>query len=135
MAFFASFAKKLVATLVLGGAAVGLGGCGDYALFAIHVKVATPVDTIDSCTFTVTDESGKPVVKEWHYSPCESIQNYTSGDLGTFSYSASRTSGTLSFEIQALDSTSKLLQQATADNVAVAKYPPEIAVNLFMTKQ
>jgi hypothetical protein len=111
MNFLARFSKGLVATLFVVGAASCLAACGpDYTLFKIHVSSAQPRNDIDRCTMTIKSGDQK-VLDEYQLltvassDPTTLAQGCAGGmtpaNVGLFSFSTSRTSGTLTFTVNA----------------------------------
>lgn len=115
MRSFMQFSKGLLATGMLAASLVGISGCGpDYSLFKVTVTSKdSPRNTIDECLMTITDDQGKLVLDRYRLKAiygaagepliqgCESA--LTTGNIGTLSYSSSRTSGTLTFQVDAFD--------------------------------
>jgi len=115
MRSFTQYSKGLFATGMLAASLVGITGCGpDYSLFKVSVTSATsPRNQIDECLMTVKDEGGNLVLDGYRLKAvygaagepliqgCESA--LTTGNIGTLSYSTSRTSGTLTFQVDAFD--------------------------------
>lgn len=141
--------------LLAGGAAASmtLAGCGpDYAIFRVHVASASPRNDIAVCRLTITNEAGEAVLKDY---PLQSVWGadsdgnptlkqgcqggLTLSDVGTFSYSTSRSGGSLKFTVNAyndevLINDDTLIQTKSSDPVEVKPYPPEIRVELGMTR-
>jgi hypothetical protein len=130
-----------------GLALLGLSGCGpDYAIFKVHVKSANPRNDIEACYMSIQDVgTGKmildtaPLSKETGVDPSGAFTlkqgcqgGVTPSDVGYFSYSTSRSSGTLRFTVIGTgNEVSKILQIRSAE-AEVKAYPPEISVDLFM---
>lgn len=143
MRFFTRIATGLFAGVIAAGSSLVLGGCGpDYAIFKIHVaSTTTPRNDIEECYMTVTDEAGEKVLDRLKLEKV--VQNnggditlrwgcgggLTNADIGYFSYSTSRSSGTLTFQVDGVNNTDVPVQtgKASAD---VKPYPPEIEVNI-----
>jgi hypothetical protein len=141
--------------LLAGGAAASmtLAGCGpDYAIFRVNVTSASPRNDIEVCRMTVTAETGEVVLKDY---PLQSVWGADSDgnptlkqgceggmtlfNVGTFSYSTSRSGGSLKFTVNAyndevLINDDTLIQTKTSDPQEVKAYPPEIRVELGMTR-
>jgi hypothetical protein len=148
MRSFAPFAKGLFA-IVLGAAGLGLAGCGpNYAIYAVHVTSATPRNDIAVCRMSIADEAGTPVLAEF---PLQKVfgtdssgaltvkqgcqGGLTPANVGTFSYSTSRSSGSLTFTVNAyLDDETTVVQTAKSQPQEIHAYPPEIKVELGMTR-
>jgi len=138
-----AFSKVLLASGMVAGALLGLGGCGpDYALYKVTISsTTTPRDLIEECRMTITDENNVVVLNHYllptRYGAPDSAGNQTldqgcagnltKASIGTLSYSSSRTSGTLTFQVDALDNTGKAVQTGKKD-ANPAPYPPEVPV-------
>jgi hypothetical protein len=139
----------VVATLAV-VASLGLTTCGpDYAIFSVHVTAAKPTNNLASCRMTITDEGGKAVLYEFplsqQYGGTDSAGNPTlrqgcgggltpaSGNIGTFSYSTSRSGGTLTFKVEGYDDGNKVVQSGASSAINVAAYPPIIQVEVMMS--
>jgi hypothetical protein len=148
---FTGIAKVLLVSAVALGVSSGLAGCGpDYAIFAVTISSATPRNDIADCRMTITADNGDKVLDGWvlHQvagNPGEPLKQGCASELtpakvGVFSYSTSRSSGSLTFKVNAYSDTvpydpsnDKPVESATATK-AIAKYPPEIAVELPMAR-
>ena len=139
------FSKGLVAALLAGGAALSLGGCGpNYAIFKVHVSAATPRDDIWSCKMTIADESGHCVVSDYELQQIAGPVGQpnsqgcgggvTPANVGYFSYSSSRSSGTLKFTVNAVDNSGNVVETNTSADIPIQAYPPEIGVEVGMTR-
>jgi len=153
MRFFARFSKGLLGAGLVAGALLAMSGCGpDYAIYKVDI---TSIDSsnrsdIAYCRITITDESGKTVLDHHALNGCTGLTNQ---NIGTFSYSSSRSSGSLNFTVEAYDANSydpndhknydpndktawpkNLLQRGEVDNVPVKAYPPEIPVTIAIKK-
>ncbi len=133
-----------------GLALLGLSGCGpDYAIFKVHVTSAAPRDDIKECRMTITDNGKKildefPLEKEYGTDSagqpilrqgCEG--SMTRADVGYFSYSTSRKSGSLTFTVTGWGGPDNLtvIEQGTSEAKEVKAYPPEITVDIAMTRK
>jgi hypothetical protein len=116
-------------------AALGLSSCGpDYTYFRIHVTSATPRNDIEECRMDIASERG-PVVASY---PLETIAGGTDqstglllpnkqgcangmapANVGNFHYSTSRTSGSLTFTVNAYDSNGKVVETKISDPMAI----------------
>jgi hypothetical protein len=139
--------KSLLVAASMAMASLGLSACGpDYAIFKVHVTSANPRNDINSCTMTITNEADKDVLKDWvlkkEYSNdgagnitlkqgCEG--GLTKADVGYFSYSSSRSSGSLLFWVKALGDNGELIQTKSA-RAEVKAFPPEIGVDVAMAR-
>jgi hypothetical protein len=137
-----------VAALALVGS-IGLSACGpDYAIYKVHVTSASPRDDVEYCYLTITNEKGEDVLKlqelEKAYTTdavgslalkqgCQG--GLTKPDVGYFSYSTSRTSGSLTFTVIGVnhDNIPEKPVQKAESSADVKAYPPEIAVTLAMS--
>jgi hypothetical protein len=139
--------KGLLVGLFAAGASVGLGGCGpDYAIFKVHVaSTTTPRNDIEECRMTVTDESGDVILDHFQLEKVvgsngsELTLKYgcagglTNADIGYFSFSTSRSSGTLTFQVDGVNSNGVAVQTGKASG-DVRPYPPEVEVNVAISK-
>jgi hypothetical protein len=139
------FSKGLVAALLAAGAGIGLSACGSYAIFKVHVSAPSPRDDIEECRMTIADENGKCVISNVMLlqvagAPGSPLKqgcaggNLTPPDVGYFSYSTSRSSGTFTFTVNALNSSGNVVETKTSEGKTVTAYPPEIGVELPMTR-
>ena len=145
MRLFTRFSKGLLAAGILAACSFGMSACGpDYAIFRVDVTSTTP-DTrnkIEECRMTITDENGKPVLDNYPlgyllatdtsgitYAKQGCYAGLTPAKVGTFSYSTSRSSGSLTFVVNALDNGGNTVQKGCATQ-AVKAYPPEVSVPL-----
>lgn len=131
----------------VGFALLGLSGCGpDYAIFKVHVTSASPRNDIEACYMTIEDVgTGKLVLDTAPLSKETGVDSsgaftlkqgcqggVTPANVGYFSYSSSRSSGTLRFTVMGTgNDIGKVLQIRSAE-AEVKAYPPEIPVDLFM---
>jgi hypothetical protein len=122
---------------MLAGAALGLGGCSqDYALYKVDVQLQAAnggaltraqLDTVAFCQMTITDERGETVLQNYPLQAlpasgrgCASGQ--TQSDVGNFSYSTSRTSGSLTFKVTSYDDANNQLETGTSPAAAVKPF-------------
>jgi hypothetical protein len=132
MRSFKPFSKGLLVAGLLAASLVGISGCGpDYSLFKVTVNSKdSPRNTIGLCQLTITDENGNLVLDRYHLKPvygapdsngatllqgCE--PSLTTGNIVTLSYSSSRTTGSLTFKVDAIDDSnggSKLVQTGSS---------------------
>jgi hypothetical protein len=151
MGTFTRISRSLLVATVAVAASLGLTTCGpNYAIYSVHVTAARPTNNLVTCKMTVTDEGGLAVLyqfpMEQQYGGTDSAGNPTlrqgcggaltpaSGNIGTFSYSTSRSSGTLTFKVEGYDdSNTKIVQSGTSGPQNVAAYPPEIKVEVTMS--
>jgi hypothetical protein len=137
--------RLCVAALALAGS-LGLSACGpNYAIYKVHVTSATPRTDIEYCRITITNDKGEDVLKDQEFEKEYTTEaggtglalkqgcqgGLTKADVGYFSYSTSRSSGSLTFKVVATDNLEKPVQQAEATK-EVKAYPPEIEVKLDM---
>jgi hypothetical protein len=119
--------KGLISLGLLPALLSGASSCGsDYGLFAINVVFAssvTPQDRqfVDKCKLTISDDSGKTLLKDYLIDPIATPDGtVTSGCAGggrtpqivgrpAVSYSTSRSSGRLTFTVNAVDDNEKVL--------------------------
>jgi hypothetical protein len=147
MRSFTRFSKGLFTAGVLAGSLLGMGACGpNYALFRVDVSSGTsPRNQIEECRMTITDENGVVVMNNL---PLKTIQGpqdssgnatliqgcqggITNPNIGTFSYSSSRTSGTLTFRVDALDNKQNVIQTGSGVG-SPAPFPPEVQVTVII---
>ena len=146
MRTFTRISRFLLVATVAVAASLGLTTCGpDYAIYAVHVNAARPTNNLVTCKMTITDEKGVAVLYEFPLAQqnggpdslrqgCGGALTPANGDIGTFSYSTSRSSGTLTFKVEGYDdSGTKIVQSGASDPVNVAAYPPEIKVQVTMS--
>jgi hypothetical protein len=138
-----SRAAKLFMTGLLATSALAIGGCGpDYALFKIHMKsagVAADRDAIEECRLSITTGSGEAVLTDYILPSEVNADNQliygcrggmTHSTIGDFSYSTSRSGGTLIFTLNGVDNTGTKVIQKESVTSEVKKYPPEIELTL-----
>ena len=147
MRSFTRFAKGLLTTGLLAASVIGLGSCGSYSIYKIDISSGTSTgrSDIDECIMTITDENDKPVVSNLRLAPvygapdssgqptllqgCSS--QITNQKIGTFSYSTSRSSGSLKFQVDGFSNKNgehKVVQTGKTDAIPVKAYPPEIGI-------
>lgn len=112
-----SLSKGLLSLGLLSGLLAGASSCSsDYGLFDVHVEFvsnkAEDRDLVELCKLTVTDDSGRTLLKNYVIDPIldtggELISGCMGGGktkrvVGDVSYSTSRTSGTLKFSVYAI---------------------------------
>jgi hypothetical protein len=151
MRSFTRFSKGLFTAGVLASSLLGMGACGpDYALFKVDVSSSvSPRNDIDECRMTVTDEKGVAVMSDFLLKsvagPLDSSGNptliqgcasqITNPRIGIFSYSSSRTTGTLTFRVDAYSNINgghKVVQAGCSDAIAPKAYPPEVGVTVTL---
>jgi hypothetical protein len=152
------FSKGLFTAPMLAVAVLGLGACGpDYALFRVDITSSyTSREKIEECRMTITDEKGVPVLDNYVLGTVAGDPNDTSGTLsqgcgggitgqkiGRFSYSSSRTSGTLTFQVDAWDNHGLScgwvvgappcvpVQSGSSGAIAPKAFPPEVQVTVL----
>ena len=131
---------------VLAASALCLSSCGNYALFKIHVTTSakssvTPSSggagngsvrtDISECDMTIKDEKGDFVLQGYLLKGTTSSTGcgnpVTQTDIGIFSYSTSRTGGTLTFQVDGFDANHvNILQSGHSEQIAPQPYPPEM---------
>jgi len=138
-------------------ACLSFAGCGpNYGVFKVHVTSATPRNDIAICLMSITDTSrpgpDNVVLRDYPLQPlygrdadgnpkleqgCAS--ELTPANVGTFSYSTSRSSGAFVFTVNAYtdevthnDDTK--VETKSTDPIEVKAYPPEIGVELPMAR-
>jgi hypothetical protein len=151
MRSFAKFSQGLLAAGMLAGSLLSMSGCGpDYAIYKVDVTSAkSPRNDIEECRMTITDENDKVVLENYLLmavsGPPDSsggptlIQGCSGGitnaRIGTFSYSSSRTSGALIFQVDAYNSPangSQVVQTGKSGKMAPSPYPPEVGVTVLI---
>ena len=159
MRSFTRFSKGLYTALMLAVSGLGLGACGpDYALFKVDITSSkSPRNNIEDCRMTITDEKGVPVLDNYVLGTVAGDPNDTSGTLsqgcsggitgqkiGRFSYSSSRTSGTLTFQVDAWDNHGLScgwvtgdppcvpVQSGSSGPIAPKAFPPEVPVTIVI---
>ena len=157
MRSFKRYSKGLFTAGVLAASVLGLGACGpDYALFRVDVtSTKSPRNNIEECHMTITDENGAKVLDQLPLKtvsgPADTSGNptllqgcqggLTNSNIGSFSYSSSRTGGTLTFQVDAWDNNGQQcgftgvapclpVQTGNSGPIAPAKYPPEVPVTI-----
>jgi|GEM_PF-7037961 len=146
MRSFARQSQGMLATAFVVAAGLGLTACGNYAIFAVHISSATPRDDIEACQMDIVDENGAPVVTKYALEKVYGQDStgalnlkqgcqggLTNANVGTFSYSTSRTSGSLTFTVNAFKNDGTIIETASS-TANVSTYPPEVGVNLAMSR-
>ena len=147
--------KRLLSLGLLSGFAAAAGSCGsDYALFKIHVafsgnEQANDYQDVEHCRLSIADEKGGNVLSgyELTYRQVKYMDGngqqqtkmagcsggVTPKDVDTISYSTSRTSGTLTFTVDALDNNGGVTQHGSATGeikvFSGSETPVEITLN------
>lgn len=139
----------LVAALAM-ASALGLSGCGpDYAIFAVRVASATPRNDIAECRMTITDaNTGAPVLSQYVLKKVVGTDSdgnlaikqgcqggLTPANVGTFSYSTSRSGGRLKFIVEAYGDDGTTIVQSGEAEADVQPFPPEVGVQISMTRR
>jgi hypothetical protein len=123
--------RKVLAVSTLAAAAlVGIVACGDYTYFKVRItSTTTPRNDIEYCRMTITNEAGEAVVNKLQLQSHPQIQpdgtmtlrsdegcfgGLTNANIGYFSYSTSRSSGSLTFLVEAIDKDENVVQSGTA---------------------
>jgi hypothetical protein len=140
MRSFTQFSKGLFATGILAASLVGISGCGpNYSLFKVTVTSKDiPREKISSCLMTITDEQGRLVLDSYQLKAIPGAAgellvqgcapSLTPQNIGTLSYSSSRTSGALTFKVEAFDDSNgghALVQTSEHPNVDPTPYTPK----------
>jgi len=129
-------------------ALVATSGCGpDYALYKVHITTQSQKqadrDPIDECRISATDDQNKPVITDQLLGTDYDSQNVlqhgcastaTKSFIGDFSYSTSRTSGSLTFTVNAYSTANgaKTVIMTGSGSAPVSKWPPEVLVNVVI---
>jgi hypothetical protein len=151
-----TFSKGLLTCGLLAGSL--LSGCSsDYALFKVTIVSTNAANrnSIQQCRMTIKDENNNYVIggsdgagnddpnkgyllKSVAGAPDPNtgaqtlsqgcLGELTRAQIGTFSYSSSRTTGTLTFRVDGVDSNGNSIQTGTSDPKTPAKFPPEVEV-------
>ncbi len=125
--------KGLLSLGLLSGLLAGGASCSsDYGLFDVHVEFvsnkAEDRDLVELCKLTVTDDSGRTLLKNYVIDPIldsggELISGCMGGKtkrvVGDVSYSTSRSSGQLNFAVYAVNAQDDVLKQGCAPNQAI----------------
>jgi hypothetical protein len=139
------FSRFLFVASVAVGASLGIANCGpDYAIYSIHINAATPTNNLAKCQITITDEGGLPVLDHYplgqQYGTADSLAQGcggaltpANGNIGTFSFSTSRSGGKLTFLVEGLNDSNEVVQSGSDGPRDVTPYPPEIKVQVSMT--
>lgn len=157
--------QGLFAAGMLAASLLGISSCGpDYAIFKVEISSSTsPRNNIEECRLTILDEKNVVVLDKYRlpsvYGPqvggaltlaqgCEG--GLTNAKIGTLSYSSSRTSGTLTFRVDAWDNKGdacghipdnpnvpgcKPVQTGSSAAITPKAYPPEIPVTITIQSQ
>ena len=145
MGTFTRISRFLLVATVAVAASLGLTTCGpNYAIYAVHVTAARPTNNLAACKMTVTDEGGLPVLDQFPLAQkyggpdslaqgCGGALTPASGNIGTFSYSTSRSSGKLTFKVEGYNDNNLVVQSGASGAQDVAAYPPEIKVEVMMS--
>lgn len=145
MGTFTRISRFLLVATVAVAASLGLTTCGpNYAIYSVHVNAARPTNNLVTCKMTVTDEGGLAVLDQFPLAQqyggpdslrqgCGGALTPASGDIGTFSYSTSRSGGTLTFKVEGYNDSSVVVQSGASGPQNVAAYPPEIKVQVTMS--
>jgi hypothetical protein len=128
--------KQLSKIFLAGGVlAASLSSCGDYRIYDVHVTSsagsnASSREFITLCEMTISiDGEPKPILDRFALSGCQG-GTLTTPEVGRFSYSTSRTSGTLKFQVDALDHVNTTIQSGNSSAVDSASYPWKVEVNM-----
>jgi hypothetical protein len=104
MRLFSRFSKGLLGAGLVASALFSMSGCGpDYAVYRVDI---TSIDSsnrsdIAQCRITITaNDSPKPALDHYLLNDCAGL---TTSKIGTFSYSSSRSSGSLNFIVESYD--------------------------------
>jgi hypothetical protein len=145
MRFLQRISNGLLGAGFVAGALLAMSGCGpDYAIYKVNISStdSSTLDSIAQCRITVTpSDSAKPVLDHYVLNGCTGLTNQ---NIGTFSYSSSRSSGSLKFKVEAYDAngydpsdtTKNRLQwndPDKSDPIPAKAYPPEITVSIAIT--
>jgi hypothetical protein len=128
-----SLSKGLLSLGLLSGLLAGASSCSsDYGLFDIHVEFvsnkAEDRDLVELCKLTVTDDSGRTLLKNYVIDPIldtggELISGCMGGKtkrvVGDVSYSTSRASGKLNFVVYAVSAQDEVLKQGCANGQTI----------------
>lgn len=130
------FSTGLLSLGLLSCFLAGASSCSsDYSLFAVNVVFSSslvPQDRqfVDKCKLTVTDDAGTKLLKDYTIDPIATPDGTViSGCAGggrtpqivgrpAVSYSSSRTSGKLTFTVNAVDDNDKILHTGSATGQA-----------------
>jgi hypothetical protein len=129
-----SLSKGLLSLGLLSGLLAGASSCSsDYGLFDVHVEFvsnkAEDRDLVELCKLTVTDDSGRTLLKNYVIDPIldtggELISGCMGGGktkrvVGDVSYSTSRTSGSLNFVVYAVNAQDEVLKLGCANRQTI----------------
>ena len=156
------FSKRLLSLGLLCAGVGGGAGCGgDYSLFNVHPHFdpsVVPNDRvpIEICRLSIQDEKGNAVIgvkdketgvvgsgfqlegkkiSDTTWVGC--VGGDTPQDLGHLSYSSSRTSGSLTFRVEAYDANNNILFSGTSDQEQAKVFHGEsdiVAVDILIKK-
>ena len=129
--------KRALTATLLASSLFALPSCGpDYALFKVSVTSTNKErDQIDKCFMTIfADGDEKKLVLD-HYQMTQKrvggtleeegcLGSFTGPKIGTFDYSTSRSSGTLTFQVDAKDGNAKVLQTGKSAAITVRAFEP-----------
>jgi hypothetical protein len=122
--------------LASGALAASLSSCGDYRVYDVRVTVSDGIsassrEAIFSCTMTIST-SDQTILDSYPLSQdrggCSA--GVTKSNVGRFSYTTSRTSGTLTFQVDAQDNEGKNIYSGSASNIVSGTNPLEVDVTL-----
>jgi hypothetical protein len=128
--------KQLSKMFLAGGAlAASLSSCGDYKVYDVHVAISDGVsrssrELIYSCTMTIST-SDKTILDSYPLSQDNGLgcrPGITEINVGRFSYTTSRTSGTLTFTVDALGDSRQTLYSGSSSNIVSGTNPLEVDV-------
>jgi|SRR5450631_1366525 len=148
MRFLQRISNGLLGAGFVAGALLAMSGCGpDYAIYKVNITStdSSTLDTIAQCRITVTpSDSAKPVLDHYVLNGCAGLTNQ---NIGTFSYSSSRSSGSLNFTVEAYnatgydptDGTKNRVQWGETDGSPAKAYnnnpANELVVNVLITSK
>ena len=129
---------------MLAASALCLGACGNYAVYKLAVNTSPKSadgfsrGDIASCTVTITDENGGPVLTGYPFPGDSNTHGCTPGNtqeyIGTFSYSTARASGKLNFQVDAFNANKGTLQTGQTGLIAAQAFPPEVTIPTLTIK-
>ena len=126
---------------------VSTAGCGStFAAFAIQVTSAAPRNNIEECKISITDENGEAVLSSYVLPTVVGQDSggspfvrqgcaggLTPANVGTFYYITSRASGSLRFQVDALDASGVVVQTGSTSLTTARPFPPEMVVYVPMS--
>jgi hypothetical protein len=128
--------KQLSKMFLAGGAlAASLSSCGDYKVYDVHVALSDGIqpktrDFIVTCTMTIST-SDKTILDSYPLSEDACIgATMKNNNVGRFSYTTSRTSGMLTFQVDAQDNTRQDIYSGSESNIVSGTNPLEVDVVL-----